>query len=195
MSITSTTCTLLYLKSMWPDHHFHNTPPHFARSPGDAAKCFSLAERRGMGALATMLSAAQEPGSLTSWWPSGSSGWYGWLCLNAIAAWLCENGMVALGSLKVIEMGLQGHDVASGTRAPQSQLQTRNSKTTWPWEHITWPYMWLITWPLRHSYITWLISMWPWEPMTLWPWEDITWPIKELVINNVTWQDALWTCI
>jgi len=83
--------------------------------------------------------------------------------------------------------------VASGTRAPQSQLQTRNSKTTWPWEHITWPYMWLITWPLRHSYTTWLISTWPWEPMTPWPWEDSTWPIKELVINNVTWQDALWT--
>ena len=83
--------------------------------------------------------------------------------------------------------------VASSTRAPRSQLQTRNSKTTWPWEHITWPYTWLITWPLHHSYITWLISTWPWEPTTPWPWEENTWPIKELVINNVTWQDALWT--
>ena len=83
--------------------------------------------------------------------------------------------------------------VASGTRTPQSQLQTRNFSITWPWEHITWPSMWPVTWPLCHSYITWLISTWSWEPTTTWPWEDNTWPIKELVINNVTWQDALWT--
>jgi len=85
--------------------------------------------------------------------------------------------------------------VTSSTCTPQSQLQTRNFSITWLWEHITWPYTWLITWPLRHSYITWLISMRPWEPTTLWPWEDNTWPIKELVINNVTWPDALPTCV
>ena len=66
MSITSMTCTLLYSMSMWPDRHFRDTPPHFARGPGDVAKCFSLAGSRGMGMSATVSSAAQEPGGLTS---------------------------------------------------------------------------------------------------------------------------------
>jgi len=51
---------------MWPDCHFCDTPPHFAHDPGDAVKCFSLAGSRGMGASATMSSAVQELGGLTS---------------------------------------------------------------------------------------------------------------------------------
>ena len=66
MSNTSATCALLYVVAMWPDHRFRDTPPHFARGPGDAAKCFTLAGSRGVGASATVSSAARESGGLTS---------------------------------------------------------------------------------------------------------------------------------
>ena len=54
------------------NHHFCNTPPHFVRSPGDAAKCIFLAEMRGLlCALATMLPEGQCKGLMgpvsTSW--------------------------------------------------------------------------------------------------------------------------------
>jgi len=41
--------------------------------------------------------------------------------------------------------------VVSSTHTPQSQLQTCNFKIMWLWELITWPSMWLITWPLHHN--------------------------------------------
>ena len=65
MPVTSAMCTVLYPLTMWTACRFRDTPPHFARGPGDAAKCFSLAESSGMGASATVSCAAWEPGGST----------------------------------------------------------------------------------------------------------------------------------
>ena len=96
------------------DHHFHDTSPHFAHSPGDVAKCIFLAERRELVCMsATMLPEGQCKGQvgplLMAWWwhvlIHSTWGWCWGLHMNAGGACMLEMSMVgALGSTEVSGM-------------------------------------------------------------------------------------------